>query len=108
MVKRKIIWSLNAERELFETLEYYIERNKSAKYSKKLYSKIKVLVSGLVEHPFLGKPFASDKIRGIITENYLIIYKLSNKHIEILLFWDCRRDPEILEKRLKMYKAPEI
>ena len=41
MVKYKIVWSIEAKQDLFETLEYYNQRNKNKVYSKKLYSKIK-------------------------------------------------------------------
>jgi plasmid stabilization system protein ParE len=36
MAKYKIEWSIEARLDLIDILEYYIERNKSATYSKKL------------------------------------------------------------------------
>ena len=41
MAKYKISWSVEAEIDLTEILEFYIQRNKTATYSRKLYSKIK-------------------------------------------------------------------
>ena len=43
MVKYKIKWSIEARLDLIDILEYYIIRNKSALYSKKLNLKIKGL-----------------------------------------------------------------
>jgi len=40
MVKFKIEWSIEARLDLLDMLEFYVTRNKSAAYSKKLYSKI--------------------------------------------------------------------
>lgn len=37
MARRKIIWSHKAEIKLFEILDFYTKRNKSNKYSIRLY-----------------------------------------------------------------------
>lgn len=47
MVKRKIEWSVEAKIDLLDTLNYYIDRNKSANYSKKLniqFKKINLVI----------------------------------------------------------------
>jgi hypothetical protein len=41
MAKYKISWSVEAEIDLTEILEFYIQRNKTVSYSKKLYLKSK-------------------------------------------------------------------
>ena len=40
MVKKKIIWTKRTHSELYETLDYYTNRNKSRIYSEKLYKEI--------------------------------------------------------------------
>jgi len=41
MAKRKVVWSRKAKIKLFGILEYYNKRNKSTKYSAKLYKRFK-------------------------------------------------------------------
>jgi hypothetical protein len=40
MAKFKIEWSIEAKADLFDILNFYLERNQSANYSKKLNIKI--------------------------------------------------------------------
>ena len=54
MVERKVIWSTRAENELFQVLEFYINRNGNAKYSTKLLDRIEKSVSLLASYPSLG------------------------------------------------------
>ena len=57
MVKRKIAWSKRASKKLFEILEFYTDRNKSPKYSAKLYKKIVKELSLLNTHPENGDKY---------------------------------------------------
>ena len=47
MVKRKIIWSRIAELEMLDIMLYYIERNKSKVYSKRLFREINLKLKTL-------------------------------------------------------------
>lgn len=40
MAERKIVWTKNAEIQIFSIMDYYFERNKSYAYSLKLYRDI--------------------------------------------------------------------
>jgi toxin YoeB len=92
MVKRKIIWSPDANLDFLAILEYFQKRNRSKTYSRKLYLKIRKSVRLLIKHPFLGLQTDDENIRSLIEGDYAIFYKLDNETIHILSIWDCRQD----------------
>lgn len=104
MVKYKVNWSIEAKQDLVETLEFYIERNGSAVYSKKLHTKIKSSANLLKKNPYLGVQTDCNSVKALITGDYQIIYEIfeETKIVLITMFWDSRRNPEnkILGKRI--------
>lgn len=53
---KKIIWSLRALNDRKDILIYWIERNKSTRYSYKLSQLFKDAVALLSEHSLVGRP----------------------------------------------------
>ena len=94
MAKFKISWSTEAEKDLTEILEFYIQRNKTASYSKKLFSRIKKDISTIFKNPNLGIGTEFDTVRALITGDYQIIYEIIESNIVISMIWDCRRNPD--------------
>lgn len=80
-----------------------MSRNKSAAYSKKLYSKINKSTNLISKHPFIGTQTGVETVRALITGDYQIIYEILDNKIYISMIWDCRRDPEdkIIDSRIK-------
>jgi plasmid stabilization system protein ParE len=105
MVKHKIKWSIEARLDLIDILEYYIIRNKSTLYSKKLNSKISSSIKFIIKNPLIGLQTQMVSVRAFITGDYQIIYEIFDDLIIIIMIWDCRRDPEdkILDQRVKNY-----
>jgi plasmid stabilization system protein ParE len=103
MAKYNIEWSIEARLDLIDVLEFYIIRNKSAAYSKKLNSKINRSIKLITKNPLIGLQSQIDSVRALITGDYQIIYEIFNNVIVIIMIWDCRRDPEdkILDQRIK-------
>jgi len=66
MAKRKIVWSHRARIKLFDILKYYNERNKSNRYSEKLYQKFNKELRLLYKHPDLGIKTEIESVRGLI------------------------------------------
>lgn len=110
MAKYKISWSVEAEIDLTEILEFYIQRNKTVSYSKKLYSKIKQDISTISKNPKLGIRTDYDTVRVLITGDYQIIYEIMETNIVISMLWDCRRNPEDkkIGKRIKNKNKSEV
>jgi len=103
MAKYKIEWSDESRLDLIDILEFYISRNKSALYSKKLNAKINKSIKLITKNPFIGLQSQIDSVRALITGDYQIIYVIFDSEILIIMIWDCRRDPEdkILDQRIK-------
>ena len=103
MVKYKIEWSIEARLDLLDILDFYISKNKSAAYSKKLYSKIHKSTRLIAKQPYIGTQTEIETVRAFITGDYHIIYEILDNKIYISMIWDCRRDPEykIIDTRIK-------
>lgn len=100
MVLFKIIWQPSAKNQLTNTLEYFSTRNGNNNYSKKLLKSVKDTISSLSKFPNLGKPTENENVRELIHLDYSIFYVIDIDKIDIILFWDNRRSPNLLEKEL--------
>jgi plasmid stabilization system protein ParE len=96
MAKRKVIWSHKANIKLYEILEYYTKRNRSPKYSTKLYKRFKKELSLLHEHPEMGINTDCELVRGLIVEDFILFYEVTPSNIIVHTVWDCRQNPEDL------------
>ncbi len=94
MVKYKIDWSLDARLDLIDILEFYIERNGTATYSRKLNSKINKSLRLISKNPLIGTQTDYETVRALIAGNYQIIYEISDHLILIIMIWDCKRNPK--------------
>jgi plasmid stabilization system protein ParE len=94
MAKRKIVWSARSQKRLYEILDFNIERNKSNSYSNKLYKLLQKETKILLKYPFLGLKTTEDSVRGLIIDEYIIYYEVTEDKIIIHTIWDCRQNPE--------------
>jgi len=103
MVKYKIEWSIEARLDLLDILNFYIDRNKSSGYSKKIKSRVNSSIKLISKNPLIGLQTQIVTVRAFVTGDYQIIYEIIDDLILIIMIWDCRRDPEdkILETRIK-------
>ncbi len=92
MAGRRIIWSVNANREFIEILDFFNTRNGSTKYSLKLLTEVKDVLNTLSKSPFIGRLTVNQKIRVLVFKQYLIFYEININNIEIVSFWDNRQD----------------
>ena len=93
---KRVIWTKNAQKERKEILKYWIERNKSKTYSKKLNELFKDSINLLKLRPEIGKKTDIENVRIKIIRDYLIFYESSSDKIYILSIWDSRQDPNSL------------
>ena len=96
MAKRKIIWSHRAKIKRYQILQYYIDRNKSNTYSKKLNLRFNKELLLLIKYPDLGINTDIQGIRGLIIENFILFYEFDDKSIIVHYIWDSRQNPEKL------------
>lgn len=98
MAKRNVVWTRTADIQFIGILQYWVKRNKSNIYSKKLLNLVTNRTSQIAQEPFLYKSTDFKDIRVASLGNFSIYYKISEKEIIITAFWDNRQDPEkILE-----------
>lgn len=94
----QIKWTKKALDEQADILKYWIRHNNSKTYSKKIAVEIKAKEFLLLDNPFIGIETDIDGIRMIlIVKNFSLFYRLNNNVIEILSFWDNRRNPDHVE-----------
>ena len=97
---RKIIWSANAKADKIEILKYWVVRNKSNLYSKKLNILLKEAVNLIAISPGIGHLTIKENIRVKIIRDYLIIYEIATDNIFIHSIIDGRRYPEEIKKKI--------
>ena len=94
MAKRKIVWSDRAQKRLHGILEFYIRRNKSNTYSQKLHRLLIREIKILLKHPDIGLKTTEETVRGLIIDNFIVYYPMTEDKIIIHTIWDCRQDTD--------------
>ena len=97
MAARKINWTVKANLERKEILEYWITRNKSKIYSIKLNKLFIDTIKQLAKNPSIGRETSFENIRVKIVRDYLIFYEFDQKQLRVLTIWDGRRDTNNLK-----------
>ena len=94
MAKLVIHWTETAIRQRNYIFEYWIQRNQSVTYAKKLNEKIRERTNLLAHNPELGVKTTYKNTRAISLGHYSILYQKNNLKIIITGFWDNRQDPK--------------
>ena len=92
MADKKIIWSSRAKNELYQVLEFFLQRNGTPDYSLKLVEEIEDLISSLSQSELIGRLTSNKFTRVIPMKVYLIFYEIKGDTIEIVSFWDNRQN----------------
>ena len=93
---KRIVWSSRADRIFTKTLEFYIERNGSKTYSRKLNKEVLSIISILSKQPYLGIKTDTENLRVVIKGELKIFYQIEKDKLIIHLVWDCRQNPKSL------------
>ena len=99
MAKRKVDWTVKANFERKEILDYWIRRNKSNLYSIKLNILFIEAVKKVAENPTIGRTSDFPDVRVKIVRNYLIFYEFDDKVLKVLSVWDGNRDDKMVRVR---------
>ena len=92
----KINWTVKAQNDRVEILQYWIDRTKSALFAVKLNEIFNERVELLAQYPNLGKKTDMKQIRAHIVKDYFIFYKIIEKTILIVSIFDTRQHPRKL------------
>ncbi|WP_297337732.1 type II toxin-antitoxin system RelE/ParE family toxin [Algoriphagus sp.] len=104
MAKRIVIWTKTADLQFIGVLKYWVNRNKSTTYSKKLLDLVSKKTRQLSKRPFIYKSTEFNGVRVAPIGNFSIYYKVDGLQITIVAFWDNRQDPKELFSALKKSK----
>jgi plasmid stabilization system protein ParE len=94
---KRIIWSFEAIDDRKAILTYWINRNQSYTYSRKLNKLIIEVVELLALHPQIGRPTNKEGIRIKFIRDYALVYRDLETELQILCIFDTRQDPAILD-----------
>ena len=101
----KVKWSDFAQNEFFKTVEY-IDENFGANTRKKFVNEVRYVDSLLETQPYIGRkepilekaPLLYRSVK--VGEVNRMVYYVGEQIIEIVDFWDMRRNPELLAERV--------
>ncbi|PQJ72497.1 type II toxin-antitoxin system RelE/ParE family toxin [Polaribacter butkevichii] len=99
MAKRNIVWTRTADIQFVGILEYWVKKNKSNRFSKKLLKLVTERTSQISENPFIYKSTDFKDVRIASLRNFSIYYKVTDEQILVTAFWDNRQN---LKKLLKI------
>lgn len=101
MAKRAVKWTRTADIQYAGVLEYWVNRNKSPDYSKKLIQIVSERTHQIAETLYIYKQTSFNDTRVASLGNFSIYYKVTDEDILITAFWDNRQDPNKLLQILK-------
>ena len=100
---KRLVWSPIAKQIRKEILKYWILRNKSKRYSKKLNNLFENSAQQIADFPYSGISISGKLYRGKLIKDYYLLYKISDDSVEILFIWDSRKDPADLLNLVKNF-----
>ena len=103
MAKRNVVWTKTADLQYVGILEYWVRKNKSNSYSKKLLKLVSERTKQIAERPFIFKSTDFKDIRVAALGNFSIYYKVTEEQIIVTSFWDNRQNPKKLLKILEKH-----
>lgn len=94
MARYTIEWSIDARVDLMDIIQFYIDRNGSSTYSRKINLTINKIVNKLKSNPLLGIRTDYESVRILNAGDFQIVYEIFDRIVLVILIWDCRRNPE--------------
>ena len=89
----KVIWSPRAENSFNNILEY-LERHWTQKEINAFIARTEEVISYIQENPqYYPYSQESDTYRCVMREQVSLYYRIKNDYVELMLFWDNRRNP---------------
>jgi plasmid stabilization system protein ParE len=98
---KEIKWTSEAE-DTFENILVYLQSNWTAKEIAKFIRATDRTILYISESPLMFRQSKKKNIReAVITKHNLLLYRIKSRQIELLVFWDTRKNPK---KKLKPKK----
>ncbi len=87
----EVVWTASALRDRKAILKYWLDRNGSSAYSKKLYKRWEVAIKLVSRNPYLGRPTRHEGVRVVLIGHYNIFYQPGQDVVHIVRIIDGRR-----------------
>tara|TARA_R110002051_G_scaffold174602_2_gene244821 strand:- start:10773 stop:11072 length:300 start_codon:yes stop_codon:yes gene_type:complete len=97
MATREIKWTYRAIKDKIAIYEYWIRKNKSISYPKKLESLFNEVMTLTAIFPEAGMQTELDGIRIRVVKHFQLVYRITDATIEVLTVWDSRQNPKKLK-----------
>lgn len=81
---RRIVWVYQAQKDRIQILTYWLNRNKSNTFGRKLDKNIRKSIDIISKYPLIGKPTYKPNIRIKIVADYFLIYEITDNEIIVL------------------------
>lgn len=101
MAERVVKWTRTADIQYIGILQYWVNRNNSNLYSKKLIKIVAELTQQIAKTPYAFRLTDFKDTRTAPLGNFNVFYKVHDHEIIITAFWDNRQNPKKLLKILK-------
>ncbi len=98
---RQIVWSPRAQVLLKKILDYWVDRNDTSTYSKKLFKLFENALFSLAKMPESGSPTENKNIRYKIVRDYFLYYTFDDSELKVVAVSDMRRNPKYIKSLLK-------
>ncbi|MDI1234134.1 MAG: type II toxin-antitoxin system RelE/ParE family toxin [bacterium] len=96
MAKRSVVWTETAARQRREILRYWVKRNGTTTYAKKLVKLTAQQIKVIQSNPKLYKKADFPDTHVSALGHFSIFYKFTKDLLTITAFWDNRQDPKKL------------
>ena len=96
MAKRIVVWTHTASKQRREILKYWTIKNGSTVYAEKLIGLIKDRIKTIQNNPRAFKLTTFEEVRVSALGHFSIYYKITEKELIVVAFWDNRQDPKLL------------
>ena len=93
---KRLKWATSAKIQRQEILDYWITRNKSKIYSRKLNNLFNECAEMILLYPEIGIKIPNINCRKRLIRDFYFIYTITENEIEIVTIWDTRQNPEKL------------
>lgn len=94
---RKIEWTKTSVQDRFEIYQFWVRKNKSDSYSKKIEKLFNEAAKLISEFPEIGIETDFPGLRVKVVRSYKLFYSQQSDTIRIIRIWDTRQNPQNLE-----------
>ena len=93
---KRLKWATSAKIQRHAILNYWIKRNQSKIYSRKLNKLFNECAETILLYPEIGIKIPNIHCRKRLIKDFYFIYTITENEIEIVTIWDTRQNPEKL------------